>query len=103
MPAPFLDFFSFFFTKTKFTSKKLYIVLNEYEICLKMLEMAILETHIFKVKMSGGACPQTPLESWHFRHSLYPSSFESPGPARNITSPAVPFNLGISVQHILQW
>ena len=42
-PSPFLDYF---FTKTKFTSKKW--VLNEYEICLKMLEEAILETQTFK-------------------------------------------------------
>ena len=41
-PPPFLKFF---FTKVKFTSKE--IVLNNYEICLKMLEMAILETQIF--------------------------------------------------------
>ena len=52
--SPFLDFF--FFTKAKFTSKKL--VLNEYEICLKILEMAILEIQIFKT--FGKACPQTP-------------------------------------------
>ena len=37
-------------------SKKL--VLDEYEICLKMLEMAILDKQIFK--NSWGACPQTP-------------------------------------------
>ena len=38
--------FWIFFTKAKFMSKKL--VLNLYEICLKMLEMAILEIEIFK-------------------------------------------------------
>ena len=44
-----LGIFSFFFfTKTKFMSKKSYVVLNEYKIYIKMLEMAILETHIFK-------------------------------------------------------
>ena len=31
---------------------------NEYEICLKMLEMAILETQISK--NYGGACPRPP-------------------------------------------
>ena len=34
------------FAKAKFTSKTL--ILNEYEICLRMQEMAILETQIFK-------------------------------------------------------
>ena len=48
LPPPLFGFFSSSFYKNKFTSKKLYVVLNEYEICLKMLEMAILETHIFK-------------------------------------------------------
>ena len=47
-PPSFLDFFSLFFTETKFTCKKLYLVLNEYKIGLKMLEMAILENRIFK-------------------------------------------------------
>ena len=46
-PPPLFGFFPFF-TKMKFTSKKFYVVLNEYEICLKMLEMAILETQIFE-------------------------------------------------------
>ena len=44
-PPPIWSFF--LFTKAKFTSKK-YSILNKYEICLKMLEMAILETEIFK-------------------------------------------------------
>ena len=48
-PSPlFFGFFSLFFTETKFTCKKLYLVLNEYKIGLKMLEMAILENRIFK-------------------------------------------------------
>ena len=38
--------FWIFFTKAKIMSKKL--VLNLYEICLKMLETAILEIEIFK-------------------------------------------------------
>ena len=36
----------FFFKSEVYEQKKL--VLNEYEICLKILEMAILETQIFK-------------------------------------------------------
>ena len=40
VPPPPLDFF----LKAKFISKKL--VLNKHEMCLKMLEMAILETQI---------------------------------------------------------
>ena len=40
---PFLDFF--FLQKRSLPAK---LVLNEYESCLKMLEMAILETQIFK-------------------------------------------------------
>ena len=47
--------FGFYFTKAKFTSKK--ILLDEYEICLKMLEMAILETQIFK-SFSGSMSPR---------------------------------------------
>ena len=46
----------FFFTKAK-----VYNVLNEYKICLKMLEIAILETPI--IKNFWGACPQISLES----------------------------------------
>ena len=46
----------FFLTKAKFTSKKL--VLDEYEVCLKMLEMANLETQIFKTFRKG--MPQDP-------------------------------------------
>ena len=52
----------FFFAKTKFPSKEL--VLNEYKVCLKMLEMAILETFFYgSTPISGGTCPQTPLEN----------------------------------------
>ena len=47
----------FFFLQKRSLLAKL--ILNEYEICLKMLEMAILETQIFK--HFWGACPQTPL------------------------------------------
>ena len=60
-PSP----FGFFFTKAKFTSKKL--VLDEYKICLKMLEMAILETQFFKNFWRG--MPQTPLENSRLWHS----------------------------------
>ena len=68
-PTPFLAVF--YFTKAKFTSKKL--VLNEYEIYLKMLEMAILETKIFKIS--------DPLESSHLWHLLVlpTAPFENPG------------------------
>ena len=41
---PFLEFFFFFFTKATFAREKL--VLNEYEVCLKLLKRAILETQI---------------------------------------------------------
>ena len=40
----------------EFTSKK--VVLNEYEIFLKMLEMALIETQIFKTFL--GSIPQDP-------------------------------------------
>ena len=83
--SPFLDFF--FFTKAKFTSKKL--VLNEYEICLKILEMAILEIQIFKTFWK--ACPQTPgkacaVGARNASHPPPPPPFESPGsaPAKRI-------------------
>ena len=65
LPLPPLPPF-FFPGKTKFTSKIL--VLNEYEICLKMMGMAILETQIFKNFLGG--MPQTPLESMHLRCSF---------------------------------
>ena len=50
----------FFLTKAKFTSKKL--VLNGYESCLKLLEVAILETRIFK-NFWGSMPPDTLLEN----------------------------------------
>ena len=56
----------FFFTKATFTSKKL--VLNEYEICLKKLEMAILETQFFK-NFRGCMPPDPPAR---LRRSLVP-------------------------------
>ena len=66
----------FFFTKTKFTSKKL--VLNEYEICLKALEMVILEIQIFKTFWRS--MTPDPLEiSCLGTHGA--SSLESPGSA----------------------
>ena len=87
-PPPLFEFFFFFlFTKTKFTIKELYVVLNEYESCLKILEMAILETHIFK--NFWRSMPPDPPESSRLRRSLCSSSFESPGPTRNITRPAI--------------
>ena len=48
-----------FFTKAKFSSKKL--LLDEYEICLKMLEIAILETQIFK--NFWGGMPPDPIQN----------------------------------------
>ena len=55
------------------------LVLNEHKICLKMLEMATLETQIFK--NSGRECSQTPLESLRLRRSLVPPPFANPGSA----------------------
>ena len=52
-------------------------MLNKYEICLKMLEMAILETQIFKISVE--ACPQTPLENLRLLCSLVLPTFGSPG------------------------
>ena len=49
----------FFLTKAKFTTEQK-LVLNEYEICLKMLEIAILETQIFKTFGGGGIPPDLP-------------------------------------------
>ena len=74
-PPTFLDFFFFLYTETKFTSKKLYVVLSEYEICLNMLEMAILETRISEISGmwgEGGGMSQTPLENSRLRRSLCP-------------------------------
>ena len=50
--------FGLFLQKTKFTSKKL--VLNEYGSCLKMLEMAILETQFSKISFLRSMPPDTP-------------------------------------------
>ena len=46
VPPPPPSFRKFFFTKVKFCWQKL--VLNEYKICLKVLEMALLDIQIFK-------------------------------------------------------
>ena len=84
--------FWIFFTKMNLTSIKL--VSNEYEICLKVLEMAILhvETQIFK--NFWGSMPHTPLESLQLQFSLPPplpleSPGSTPGHTRNITCPAI--------------
>ena len=61
-------FWFFFFYKSEVYQQK--VVLNEYEICLKMLEMATSETQIFK--NVWGACPQNPLENSRLRRSLVP-------------------------------
>ena len=77
-PPPPPSLFRFCFYKSEVYYQKL--VLNKYEICLKMLEKAILETRLFK-KFSGGGCPHTSLESSHLRHSLVP-----PPPLENLGS-----------------
>ena len=93
-PPLFFGFFSLFFTETKFTSKKLYVVLNEYEICLKMLEMAILETHISEISR-GGMPPDPP-------RKLAPLALIVPPPPLKVLDPLELshaqqfFNLGIS-------
>ena len=52
-------FWLFFFAKTKFPSKEL--VLNEYKVCLKMLEMAILETFFMGARpFLGERAPRHP-------------------------------------------
>ena len=53
MPPPFLDFF---LQKRSLLAK---LVLKEHKICLKMLEMAILETQIFK-NFCGSMPPDPP-------------------------------------------
>ena len=85
---------SSFYKTDKFTSKKLYVVLNEYEICLKMLEMAILEPHIFKT--FWGNMPQDP------PRKLAPSALVVSPPPLKVLDPLELshaqqfFNLGIS-------
>ena len=72
---PFFGFFFiyFFYTKAKFTSNKL-VFKTVYEICLKMLEMAILETQIFK----------------HFCRSMPPDPPRKLGPSAFVGSPSPP-------------
>ena len=77
----------FLITKAKFMSKKL--VLNEYEIGLKMLEMAILEIQIFK--NFWGSMPPHPPGKFVPSALVGDPPFESPG--------SVP---GFSVE-ILKW
>ena len=70
------------------------MVLNEYEICLKMLEMAILEPHIFKT--FWGNMPQDP------PRKLAPSALVVSPPPLKVLDPLEIshaqqfFNLGIS-------
>ena len=73
----FSDYFSFLQKRSLLTK----ISINEYEICLKILEMVILETQIFKI--FGGACPHTPPGSLRLRRSLVPPPhpFQNPGSA----------------------
>ena len=95
-PTHFYDFFFFFFSKTKFTSKKLYVVLNEYKIFLKKLEMA---TRIFK-NLWGSMPPDRP-------RKLAPSALVVPPPPLKvlhlleISHAQQFFNLGISVTKML--
>ena len=93
-PPP-LPFWIFFFTKAKFTSKTL--VLNEYEICLKMLKMVILETKIFK-SFWGSMPPGPPT-------MLAPS--ESPGSApgkqwrrENLRTGSRPFTIDVKTARL---
>ena len=78
-------------------SKKLYVVLNKYEICLKILEMAILETHIFKTFWESMP-PDLP-------RKLAPSALVLPPPPLKvldlleITHAQQFFNLGISEKY----
>ena len=74
MPPP---LFGFFFLQKRSLLAKL--VLNEHKICLKMLEMAILETQIFENFW-------TPLESSRLWCSLVPPSFANPGSASGVYS-----------------
>ena len=72
LPPP---LFGVSFTKAKFTSKK--VVLNKYKICLKMLEMAILETQIFK-NFWESMPPDPPWKAHTFAVHGAPPPFESP-------------------------
>ena len=75
-PPSILDSFSF--TKSKFTSKN--IVINEYEVCLKMLQMTILETQILNI--CGGGCTAEP------PRKLAPSAIIMPShPPQPLASP----------------
>ena len=65
--SPLLPLAHFFFSQKQSLQAK--IVLNKYKICLKMLEMAILEIQIFKNFWES--MPPDPLESLHLRHSWY--------------------------------
>ena len=57
------------------------LVLDEYEICLEMLEMALLETQIFKNLWGGGHAPRPPPRQLAPLVLVVPSSLESPGSA----------------------
>ena len=85
-PSPSSDYFSFY--KSKVYLQKL--VLNEYEICLKMLEMAILETQIFKIFWGGGMPPDPP-------RKLAPLALVGapppPPPFENLESAPVPISV----------
>ena len=76
-PPPVLIFFFFFYKSEVYQQK---FLLNEYEMCLKMLEMAILKTQIFK--NFWGGMPPDPLKSSCLRRSLV-----SPPPLLKILDP----------------
>ena len=74
-PPHVFGFFLFSFYRNEVYEQKVICSTNEYEICLKMLEMAILETRISEIFGRGGevlGMPQTPLEKPRFRRSLCP-------------------------------
>ena len=76
-PPPLLDFF--FLQKRSLLAK---LVLNKHKICLKMLEMAILETQIFK-NFCGSMPPDPPrkLAPSALVAALPPPPFANPGTA----------------------
>ena len=75
-PPPFFWSFLIIFIKVRFKSKKL--VLNEYEICFKMMEMANLETQIFK-NFWGSMLTDPPRKLMPLVLMVLHPPFESPG------------------------
>ena len=98
---PLFGFSSSSFYKNKFTSKKLYVVLNEYKTCLKMLEMAILETHIFKT--FWGSMPPDPPRKLALSALVLPTSPLKVLDPLEISHAQQFFNLGISAGAKVVW